>query len=187
MAENTKQFDFIVTVKGGLEALYREDANVFVAGDLFWYPVEGSPNIRTAPDVMVDFGRPKGHRGSYMQWKEGGITPQVVFEIWSPGNRHAVMARKFDFFQRYGVEEYYLYDPETGDLCGWLRKGDRLEEIPDMTNWESPRLKVRFVLVDGELQLFGRDGIKFATYEELADKAKSMEAQLRALGINPES
>src|ERR1700730_6507681 len=77
MADNTKQFEYITTIKGGLEAQYRNDPNVFVAGDLLWYPVEGNPSIRIAPDVMVAFGRPKGHRGSYLQWKEGGIAPQV--------------------------------------------------------------------------------------------------------------
>ncbi len=201
MAENTKQFDYIVTVKGGLDSLYRDDPNVFVAGDHFWYPVEGNPKIRTAPDVMVAFGRPKGHRGSYMQWREGGIAPQVVFEIWSPGNRYGEMMRKFDFYQRYGVEEYYLYDPETGELCGWLRKGDVLEEITEMTNWVSPRLKVRFVLAGGELQLFGRNGKKFESYVELAEKAQKLEkqqekdrqradqlaAKLRSLGVDPEA
>src|SRR5438034_368854 len=72
MAENTKQFEYITTVKGGLDAQFRADPNVFVAGDLFWYPVEGDSSARTAPDVMVAFGRPKGHRGSYLQWREGG-------------------------------------------------------------------------------------------------------------------
>ena len=35
---------------------------------------------------MVVFGRPKGRRGSYRQWEEDNIPPQVVFEILSPGN-----------------------------------------------------------------------------------------------------
>ena len=64
---------------------------MFVAGDLLWYPVEGKPSIRTAPDVMVVFGRPKGDRGSYKQWEEDGIAPQVVFEVLSPGNRAGEM------------------------------------------------------------------------------------------------
>ena len=47
MAENTLQFRYIVMIQGGLEALFREDPNVFVAGDLFWYPVEGTtPSAR---------------------------------------------------------------------------------------------------------------------------------------------
>jgi Uma2 family endonuclease len=32
---------------------------------------------------MVVFGRSKGDRGSYQQWKEDNIPPQVVFEILS--------------------------------------------------------------------------------------------------------
>src|SRR6516164_4681448 len=87
MADNTLKYERIVTIKGNLDILYLDRADVFVAGDMLWYPVEGDPTTRMAPDVMVAFGRPKGYRGSYRQWEEGGIAPQVVFEILSPGNR----------------------------------------------------------------------------------------------------
>ena len=97
MAENTLQFEWIVLIKLGLEACFVDRDNVFVAGDLFWYPVEGRPEARQAPDILVALGRPKGHRGSYMQWLENHIAPQVVFEILSPGNRAGEMARKFEF------------------------------------------------------------------------------------------
>ena len=76
MSDNTLQFRWIVTIEGGLDALFIDDPNVFVAGDLLWYPVEGKPTIRSAPDAMVVFGRPKGDRGSYKQWEEGGIAPR---------------------------------------------------------------------------------------------------------------
>src|SRR4051812_27387732 len=89
MADNTLQFQWIVTIQGGLDALFAADPNVFVAGDLLWYPVEGQPKIRAAPDAMVVFGRPKGYRGSYKQWEEGGVAPQVVFEVLSPNVRHS--------------------------------------------------------------------------------------------------
>ena len=59
MSENTLQFKWIVLIKEGLETLFRHDPNVFVAGDLLWYPEEGKPKIRQAPDVMVVLGRPK--------------------------------------------------------------------------------------------------------------------------------
>ena len=52
MADNTLQFRWIVTIKEGLEALFADDPNVFVAGDFLWYPVEGRPDIRVAPDAM---------------------------------------------------------------------------------------------------------------------------------------
>src|SRR3954453_2369368 len=126
MAENTLQFQWIVTIQGNLDGLFAGDPNVFVAGDLLWYPVEGQPSIRAAPDALVVFGRPKGYRGSYKQWQEGGIAPQVVFEVLSPGNRPQEMVEKFRFYEQYGVEEYYLYNPEEGALSGWLRRDDSL-------------------------------------------------------------
>src|SRR5580698_433385 len=77
LAENTLRFQWIVTVKEGTEHVFRTRADVFVAGDLLWYPVEGKPEICTAPDALVAFGRPKGYRGSYKQWEEDGIAPQA--------------------------------------------------------------------------------------------------------------
>ncbi|MGB0564396.1 MAG: Uma2 family endonuclease, partial [Spirulinaceae cyanobacterium] len=121
MADNTLQFQWIVTIKENLERCFADDPAIFVAGDLLWYPQEGDNKTRRAPDVMVAFGRPKGHRGSYQQWKEEHIAPQVVFEILSPGNTIAEMAKKLAFYQRFGVEEYYLYNPEAMDLGGWQR------------------------------------------------------------------
>src|SRR5436190_6846294 len=144
IAENTLQYEWIVTIKGNLEALFADNPNIFVAGDLLWYPVEGHPEIRQAPDTLIAFGRPHEHRGSYMQWVEDGVAPHVVFEVLSPGNRAGEMARKFKFYDQYGVEEYYIYDPDRNDLVGWLRKDGELQEIAVMNGWTSPRLGVRF-------------------------------------------
>lgn len=168
MSDNTLQFEWITTIKGGLDALYRDDPNVFVAGDLLWYPVEGKNTLRAAPDVMVVFGRPKGHRGSYQQWNEGGIPPSVVFEIVSPSNRTNEMVRKTVFYQTYGVTEYYLYDPESGILDGLLRSGEKFQEIADTNGYVSPRLGIRFELSDGNLRIIRPDGKPFLTYVELA-------------------
>jgi Uma2 family endonuclease len=167
IADNTRQFQWIVTIKEGLEALFHEREDVFVAGDLLWYAVEGRPKIRTAPDVLVVFGRPKGHRGSYLQWKEEGIAPQAVFEILSPGNLPVEMKRKYRFYTRYGVEEYYLYDPDQVSLKGWQRKGDRLIKIKRMNGWVSPRLGIRFEMGREEMELYRPDGERFLTYVEL--------------------
>ena len=106
MADNTRQFDTIVMIQGGLAALFADRPDVFVAGDLLWYPVEGDPEIRAAPDAMVVFGRPPGYRGSYIQHREDHIPPQVTFEVLSPSNAQAETRRKWAFYERYGVEEY---------------------------------------------------------------------------------
>jgi Uma2 family endonuclease len=175
MADNTKQFRWIVIIKENLEILFAAIADVFVAGDLFWYPVEGSLH-RQAPDVMVVFGRPKGDRGSYKQWEEANIPPQVVFEILSPGNTVTAMTKKLLFYERYGVEEYYIYDPDTVELTGLLRNGNNLEEIEPIDGWVSPRLGIRFVLKEDTLEIYFPDNQRFLTPVEL-DQLRQQERQ----------
>ena len=53
IAENTEQFDYIVDIKLGLEWLFAKRADVFIAGDLLWYPIEGDNKTCIAPDVLV--------------------------------------------------------------------------------------------------------------------------------------
>jgi len=161
MADNTKQFDWIVKIKENLEQMFADNPDVFVAGDLLWYPVEGDNRIRTAPDAMVAFGRPKGRRGSYRMWEEGGIAPQVVFEILSPGNRAGEMKKKFEFYDTYGVSEYYVYDPDRIRLSGWIRRNNVLNPVENMQGWISPLLKIRFELAEDDLHIFRPDGKKF--------------------------
>jgi Uma2 family endonuclease len=167
MADNTKQFELIVEIKKGLDLLFINNPQVFVAGDLFWYPVEGQSKIVTAPDVMVAMGRPKGDRGSYKQWEEDNIAPQVVFEILSPSNNRAEMSKKLLFFERYGVEEYYLYDPEENVLEVWQRTSDGLYLMDFTDDWTSPRLDIRLDIASGRLQLYNADGTKFYSYIEV--------------------
>ena len=195
MAESTEHYQWIVTITGGLEALFKDDENVFVAGDLLWYPVKGKPEILRAPDAMVVFGRPKGARGSYIQHLENDVAPQVVFEILSLGNRMLEMSRKFVFYQTYGVEEYYVYDHLSNDLAIWLKNHEEgsLEVIDNVQNWVSPRLGIRFELTDDSLNIFNPDGTKFLTYleqfeqkEQALDVMSKYSAKLREMGINPE-
>ncbi|MEG4938842.1 Uma2 family endonuclease [Microcoleus sp. F4-D5] len=170
MAESTIQYELIVKIKEGCESLFKNDPNVFVAADLLWYPVEGRIDISQAPDTMVVFGRPKGDRLSYIQYREDNIPPQVVFEIRSHNDRQTKMNKKLSFYQRHGVEEYYLYDPETNELQGWQRIEGDLEVIEPMEGWISPRLGVRFELGEDGLEIYRPDGEKFLSYAELEEQ-----------------
>jgi len=125
------------------------------------------------------------------------------------------MLRKFRFYDRYGVEEYYVYDPDRGELDGWIRRGGELVEIEKTQGWVSPRLGVRFELADGELRIYRPDGEPFASFvqvmaqreqarqeaaqataraeqerqraESAEARAERLAAQLRALGVEPEN
>ena len=193
IADNTKQFRWIVVIKENLELLYVADPQVFVAGDLQWYSVEGDNTIRQAPDAMVVVGRPKGDRGSYRQWQEDNLAPQVVFEILSPGNRVGEMLRKLGFYDRHGVEEYYIYDSDRLELTGLLRGEQGLEVIEAINGWVSPRLQIRFQIIDQGLEIYRPDGQRFLTYSELGleleqerSRVQVLESKLRELGVNPD-
>lgn len=177
MADNTLQFRWIVKIQGGLDHRFRDDPNVFVAGDLLWYPVEGMPNISAAPDTMVVFGRPKGDRLSYRQWEEENIPPQVVFEVLSQSNNYREMVRKEEFYDDYGVEEYYVIDPDNQVHRGYYRDGAIFRPVRKLSGWTSPLLGVRFEIGD-DLVLYGPDGMPLLEYVDLAAE-RDRERQLR--------
>lgn len=216
MADNTKQYQYIVMLHTGIDSHFANNPNVFVAADLLWYAVEGWPSIRVAPDVMVIFGRPKGHRGSYRQWVENDIAPQVAIEILSPSNTKAEMDEKLTFYEKHGVDEYIEYDPDRGRLQVWQRKGRKLMPVVFGKEWKSPLLEITLRLEDdGELSAFHADGRKFLTAVEIdqlaqrehsraeqekiraeqekaraeQEKARAdrLAAKLRELGIDPET
>jgi Uma2 family endonuclease len=201
IADNTKQFRWITVIKTNLDWLFRDEEMVFVAGDLLWYPVEGNPKYRVAPDAMVVFGRPKGDRGSYKQWEEANIPPQVVFEILSPGNTEGEMDRKLQIYARCEVEEYYVYDPDRYILKGYQRSDDLfLDRIEEMDGWTSPRLGIKFQLIENDLQITHPDGRVFETFDNVATERDLLlvekqqleleknkrDAKLRELGIDPD-
>ncbi len=172
MADNTEQFKWIVKIKENLEILFKSNPDVFVAGDLFWYPVKGSNRIKLAPDTMVVFGRPKGQRGSYRQWEEDNIPPQVVFEILSPCNSKGEMTRKKLFYLKHGVEEYYVYNPDEISLEVSIRENNSFREVEDFATWTSPRLNIRFDMTGDELVIYYPDGSRFLSPVELSNYAE---------------
>lgn len=179
MSDHTLQFRWIMILQCNLDSMFADDPAVFVAGDLLWYPAEGFPGIRMAPEVMVVFGAPKKDRGSYLQWREGGIGPQIVFEIQSPGNRPEDLQRKLEFYDLHGVEEYYLYDPHSLQLSGWQRLKGEFKPIEEMDGWISPRLGIRFDISGDDLAIYRPTGERFLTFTELQQQEDRTREQLQ--------
>ncbi len=176
MADNSKQFRWIVIIYTNLAGMFQEVADVYVIGNLLWYPLEGERELCQAPDVMVIFGRPKGDRKSYRQWEEDNVPVQVVFEILSPSNDGTEMTDKFNFYEEHGVEEYFVYNPDTNRLLVYQRKGQLLRRVWKVADWVSPRLGIRFDVAGPDLVIYRPDGQRFRTFEEIqADHAREKE------------
>ncbi len=182
MSDNMKQARWIFILFGNLCALFKAASDILVAADNLWYPVESEPETRAAPDVYVVFGRPKGDRGSYRQWEEGGVPLTVVFEILSPGNTDEEMEAKFNFYEEHGVEEYYIYDPQKNTFQAFIRgpMGGALVRRRFRDTFTSPRLKIRFEMASPEMRVFYPDGRPFRSFEELAAHQESETARADA-------
>lgn len=166
MADNTKQFNYIVKIKGNVGIIY-EGKRVFVAGDLFWYPVKGDPKTVVAPDVLIAYNRPDGYRGSYKQWEEDNIPPRVVFEVLSHSNTEKEMQKKLRFYNQHGVEEFIIIDPYKNDFKIHLRQKGQLSAVNVIGSiWKSPVMKITIEKTPDAVQFYYPDGKPFLSMKE---------------------
>ncbi len=204
MSDDTVHFEWIRFIYDAVREVFEDRDDVFIAGNLLWYPVEGRPDIRRAPDTMVVFGRPKGPRSSWKQWEEAGLGPQFAVEVASKSNTEEEFREKLAFYDRHGVREYLVYDFTQKRLSIWTR--DRadgpLAMVPPGQPWTSPLLGITFWLTpDGALGIRLPDGSFARSHEELLrdwrterdraeaerDRASRMAAKLRELGLDPDA
>jgi Uma2 family endonuclease len=124
------------------------------------------------------------------------------------------MTAKRGFYETYGVQEYYCYDPDRLRLTGWIRQREQLIAIANLEGWTSPLLGIRFTQLNGELEVYRPDGRRFLSSVQLevraereseraeqereraeqalaeADveraRAEKLAAYLRSIGVDPE-
>lgn len=173
MAESWLQAEVIRMLVHGFQRLLAGRPGVVVGGDNFWYPVEGDPKTVTAPDVIVIVDMPRipplQDMGSYRQWEHGGH-PALVVEVLSLSNTYREMVRKREFYERFGVDEYWVFDPEDGGLEVWLRHEGQLHLVPPATEGHiSPTTGVTVAVDNGELSVKDPGGRRRWLY--LADEA----------------
>jgi Uma2 family endonuclease len=173
MAESSVQWDWIVLLKLNIDRMLKYPENVVIHSDNLIYPVRGNTSISIAPDVYISFGRPRGPRGCYKVWLEDNIFPQVTMEVLSPSNTRGEMEAKRVFYERYGVEEFYIIDPEDNTVRIFTRQENELLPVERPMEFVSPRLGIHFKWNDEqELEVIGPDEQVFRSYrymEEMAD------------------
>ena len=109
-----------------LDDHFRNDPQVYVAGNLFLYYEQVDPRAVICPDVFLVRGVPKGLRRTYKLWEEGRV-PSMVIEVTSRDTRGDDISdrKKKGCYERLGVEEYFLHDP-FGEYLNPRLQGFRL-------------------------------------------------------------
>ena len=159
MGETDVHIDALIYLREALRDYFRDDPQMYVAGNMFLYYEEGNPSACVAPDVFVVQGVAKGERRTYRLWEEGQ-PPVVVFEITSRGSRLEDLGTKRAVYAMLGVREYFLYDP-LGEYLRPTLQGYRLQEgeyqrLPPGAEGEftSQALGLELRLEDGRLRVF---------------------------------
>jgi Uma2 family endonuclease len=126
LGETDVHIDALIYLREALRDHFRDDPQIYVAGNMLLYYEEGNPAACVAPDVFVVRGVAKRERRTYRLWDEGR-PPTVVFEITSRGSRLEDLGTKRAIYAMLGVREYFLYDPLSEYLQPSLQ-GYRLQE-----------------------------------------------------------
>jgi Uma2 family endonuclease len=126
MAETDVHIDVLIYLREALKDYFRDEPQVYVAGNMLLYYEEGNPAACVAPDVFVVQGVAKEERRTYRLWEEGQ-PPTVVFEITSRGTRLEDLGTKRALYAMLGVQEYFVYDP-LGEYLRPPLQGYRLQE-----------------------------------------------------------
>jgi Uma2 family endonuclease len=110
MAETDIHINALIYLREALKDYFRDEPQVYVAGNMLLYYEEGDPLALVAPDVFVVKGISKKERRIYKLWEEGRA-PNVVIEISSRLTRLEDLGNKRVLYAMLGVQEYFLFDP----------------------------------------------------------------------------
>ena len=88
------------------------DVQAAVVVDVFLYFKEGDNTASLGPDMSVTLDHKLKGRRTYQTWVEGRV-PDFILEVVSPSSVTNDKKLKKDAYERLGVKEYFLYDPDV--------------------------------------------------------------------------
>ena len=185
MGETDYHIKTIMTLHQSLELFFKEISDVRVFSDIMFYYEEGNLRKVIAPDVMVVRGVGKHLRRTFRLWEEK--IPEVVFEVSSRGTWKEDFQKKFILYQKLGVKEYYIFDPEydylVEPLVAYHLKEEEFKEIKlKRGRVFSPALGLEIVDTGETLRLFNPVTKSFLpTMEELESEVEKLKAEVAKL------
>lgn len=186
MGETSIHIKLIADFLNILKLYFKNREDVFLSGNMNLYYEEGNPKKWYAPDLLVAFGVPNRERSSYQVWKEK-VFPQVIFEVASGSTWKEDVGEKYEIYELFGVEEYYILDPELArlpaPLMAFHRQGERLLAAPvNDDRIFSPRLGLEIVRTANNFRLFNPQTNEFLrTLEESESEVEKLKAEIEKL------
>ena len=108
VAETPLHYKRLADAAHALFTHYESRPGVYVGVNMMVYDERGNPRRFLSPDVFVAFGVADRERDIYKLWEERA--PSFVLEMTSKSTRNED-ERKMARYARWGVAEYFLYDP----------------------------------------------------------------------------
>jgi Uma2 family endonuclease len=158
MAETPFHANTIILLKEALDDCFELRPDVYIAADTFWYWDEGNPKACAVPDLMVVPGVGRKDRYSFLSWRENGAVPTVIFEIATRGTWRENLNEKQRIYEKLGVAEYFVFDPDTifldPPLRGFRLQNGSYEDLPlSDDGMTSEELGLRMTPEFGRLEL----------------------------------
>ncbi len=178
-----------------LEWLWRDRDDFFIGANLTVYYSEKQLKNRDfrGPDFFLVKNTKKQPRRSWVVWLEDGKYPDIIIELLSESTAKVDRSEKKILYQNHWrTPEYFWFDPEELELAGFRLIGREYQGIVanEAGRLWSDVLELYLGIYQGKLRYFTSDGKLVPTPEEAALQAQKrnekLEAQLRALGIEPE-
>lgn len=179
-------FHQIKLLRSNLQILFGSREDVYFSSGIMFYYEEGNPNRRFALDLMVCFGVENKKHRTYKLWEEK-IVPQVVIEVVSKETWQNDVTTKRRLYERLGVEEYYVIDPEykylPAPLFAYrLEFGELVRQAVDDERIFSPALKLELVNTGEDFRFFNPETQKFLpTNLELQNEIEKLKAEIARL------
>ena len=186
LPDNPLQAHAVMNVRFALQHHFDKVENVVLEGDMFMYYEEGNPAASIAPDVYVVLDHDLDKRGVYKFWEEGK-PPDFALEVISPSSKIRNAKEKRKLYQRLGIGEYFLFQPDPHKrgrrLVGYRLWGDTYEAVPPEPDGAvcSTALGVSFRVEGENLRLRSlATGLDYAWIEENSRNFEAARAEAQA-------
>lgn len=186
MGETDYQHIQISILEQQLRLFLSEKKDVYLASDLIVYYEEGNPNRRFAPDLMICFGAENKKRRIYKLWEEK-IVPQLIIEVVSKETWERDVKFKRRLYERLGVKEYFIIDPEykylPSPLFAYrLEFGELVRQSINNNRIFSELLGLELVDTDLDFRVFNPETQEFLpTSEDLKEKNEDLQNEIEQL------